>query len=299
MISARFPGGGAAAGGHRRERPLRPTASRSAVEGFLDERGYDVGRLVRDLNLVTSGAIVYAAGSIAEGYSTTLSDIDLFHVGDENEGRAGTTWSYVGKNIRPFRVDLTRTTVSGIVAVVDTIRTAAVAAETDPDRITKLTHGEYQLIHRLATSVPLIHEEGWQGLHELSETVPLAGAMAAHSALYSIAWHEDLVGFLRDGDEESAAFPLSQLAGKVVDVLLQTLGDTNPSEKLRVRRLRTAQPVLRTCELPGGLLGSDIAEWYLSTVVGEAPAGSVHARARRAARLASSVLPWSMDALSR
>jgi hypothetical protein len=239
--------------------------------------------------------VLCAAGSRVEGLSTGSSDLDLICVDDT--ASVGEMYRTVRRATNSLRIDLVFLTRPMIVDAAKRVADAVKEARKNETALARLG-SEYQILHRVRQSFPLLNAQGHSKLQQIAFGIPLEEAMARHAILYLTAWQEDVIGFLEEEDTRSAAIVLSEFTGAIADVLLHTLGDTSPAHKLRFRRLRKRDGAIRGIRFFGLRLPDPFSEWYFEHAFCLMDAKNIVNKAVRAVKVANLVVPWSQHAFS-
>ncbi len=198
------------------------------------------------------GETVLLVGSVAAGLATRSSDIDLLVIGDRadiHEGlvvREADFDASVLRHADGYRVNVEMWGTPQLEDLEDRVA-SAMACLLEPDVIHDLhvlRPDEVTLMHRLRTGVVLSNPavaEAWRLRLHLD-------GLATYVMLVA-AWHctahvMDVAGALEADDPASAAWVARSCLDQLAAALLASVGETNPSQRWRVRLLRRHRAAL-------------------------------------------------------
>ncbi len=242
---------------------------------------------IREVVLV-EGRTIYLAGSLVEGLGTSHSDIDIFIIGGPpiDLPRYG---SVQGVRIDEFALDIEHWTVQAAQALLDRLHERPFDQEHNPASVMEFSELEVEFLHRLAHSTPLATSQLYEDLLARLDTRNVARLVFDRAILRIGTAHEDIVGLVDCGDLESAKYLAQSLTGFVADLVLSSSGDSSPSEKWRIRRLRRLM-----AEQPGETVRDRIAILADRLLGAEGPQ-TLAEQVRQSVFLANRIVPWAQN----
>lgn len=169
---------------------------------------------------------VFLGGSIAEGFGNPRSDVDVYLIVDSvapfKAGEAKFKSLMLGDRIvAPM--------FFSAASVADVYRRVAAGGA--------LSAAEIDLLHRIATGIPLAHEEAFEALRSRLPQMELARYLVRSGEAMLANIFADVAGTLEAGDLPTCAFNSRALIDCAMDTYLSMRGDTLAREKWRYRKI--------------------------------------------------------------
>ena len=186
------------------------------------------------------GDLLFACGSVVEGFANARSDLDLYLVTDRDDvplTSAGAVTMTAGRCVIDVRV-VRRTELEALLK-----RFASWTKRPRVDReAIGFAYEERKLLHRLCNGVPLYGAEPISELLHGVDRQELARRRLDQARYLAGTIQIDLAGLRDAGDARSMVFAAQALLEHTADALLAGHLDSNPSRKWRIRSLARLAP---------------------------------------------------------
>jgi len=201
---------------------------------------------LQELHDVDEPMVIYASGSLVEGFGHATSDIDIFVVTDRH-AQGGLSFEIENYEVavdfgRNRRIDYEYWSF----AAVDALAGKLDALSLGRGFLAVLTSAEEVFIHRLRVGIPLVERGGLEELQRRFDFSRLQRYLTIKAVREVDDVLDDLTGMLASGDLDSALLRSVDLVGYVVDTWTHHCGNTNPYQKWRPRILESLPPSDRT-----------------------------------------------------
>jgi hypothetical protein len=265
------------------------------LRSFLARHGVglsDVCDSIRERVGLEDGEVAFISGSVLEGFGTDWSDLDAYLMTERElpEHRHNPMLTFqCGTAV----VDLELWNPARIRQLIEKSRGFAHDRVRDPRDALGVSVAEVEMLHRLYTGVPLTGERRHASLREEIDPLVLSRLIFDRAVARISSAQIDLLGLLGGGDFRSSLVLSHTLLGFVADTLLASLGNTNPSDKWRLRKLRQLAGTDWDKDLPGGRLEPSAEDVFFDLMRPDSGApDALESLAFRCVRLANRIIPW-------
>jgi len=211
----------------------------TATIDFADERvQQELLALVPDA--VREGGIVFAGGSLVEGFGNATSDIDLIvvlpagqDVGEHDGGVRVDETVVLTSRYRDRRVDIELVAHDAF----DRAARSLAAHDADRRRLLDIPREFLTTLNSLRIGVPLSDEDRFQELRDGFPWRSLLRLIADDADRQYQATSEDAIGAIRSGDAGTAMLSSRAALGYAMDAFIASAGHTNTRRKWRTRKL--------------------------------------------------------------
>ncbi len=113
---------------------------------FLEAHGLTVPQVLEIIGAYPKVNVVYAAGSVVEGFETSRSDLDVYHLLDSGDDSSH-TWPIMRNpsTDKPLRIDIETLQLGHISAVIDKLHHVSTLAQEEPLRLTDMSISDYSV----------------------------------------------------------------------------------------------------------------------------------------------------------
>lgn len=207
-----------------------------------------VKQIIKAFNITTSELlevispeekdIVYLSGSLIEGYGNKYSDLDVFII-KHDISNIDSQFRYEDFKIKLIykgnsKLDFEYHEYSKVFNLID------FANSFDPDNLDSLENlsvDRIEFLHRFLVSIPIFNSEDYEIHKNNINKKNLYNALKYHRRRSFNAHLMDCHGMLENNDIDTAVFWSKQTLCDAIDVYLAAKGDTNTSQKWRLKRL--------------------------------------------------------------
>jgi hypothetical protein len=210
------------------------------LSGFLKFHKLDLETLsqgILDRVKWQPGDTLYLSGSVVEGIGNKTSDLDAFLVTE----RRIESYTFDNTIILPFRtfaVDIEVWDYSQVSTLVQTLCSLPASEDRDPRKVLRFNLNELTFLHRLAIGIPIAGPEMFLDLHRSVDRRAISRIIFDQAAAIIPAQATDIAGLLDEGDFDSAVVSAQRLLGYTIDAVMAVQGNTNPSQKWRLRKVQ-------------------------------------------------------------
>ncbi|PEU52187.1 hypothetical protein CN395_27920 [Priestia megaterium] len=188
---------------------------------------------------------VYLAGSIMEGFGNKTSDIDVYVIVDGDlelkdpelvRGRSLQNDTHVVNNFIQdgIRYDYEYWTLENWMSIIEKLTKVDLA---DPELINALSARDYDLLHRLKFSKPIINNENFLEIYRTIDFRKLGLYMASLKSEGYSNLLEDVEGALLSKDAKTAFIMTRLLLEETMTGFLAAHEETNPKQKWLYKKL--------------------------------------------------------------
>jgi HEPN domain-containing protein len=265
--------------------------AREHAAAYLEARHLLIDDIARRAPEVRPGETLIFGGSIPEGLASAESDIDLTLIGAARTPRGYRVVEGHGELVfdaafAPPRIHVESVPLGHMEALagqMDEMRQAL----SDPDcprRLYAFPPGDLRIMHRVRTGLPLRNPdvtEHWRArLHsEFLPTYVLVLTIVRHFTI-----REDAIAEARERHHDSSVWMMKQALSLAAHALLAAAGESHPSEKWLLRRLRRHEPDF----------GSTIVDSLIGYLTGRNAPGELEPYLRDAIELADRAIEVAM-----
>jgi hypothetical protein len=241
---------------------------------------------------IEAGELAFVSGSLLEGFGTEWSDLDAYLL-TEREITSGQSTPMLTFNCGRAIIDLESWSPARIDLLIERLEGLPHDEVRDPRHVLGISVSEVEMLHRLYNGVPLGDEERHASLRARIHPLALSRLIFDRAAARISSAQIDLLGLLGAGDFHSSLVLSQTLLGFVADALLASLGNTNPSDKWRLRKLQQLTDTDWDQDLPGGRLEPSAEEFFFALMcpLSREPE-ALEELAFQCVRLANRIIPW-------
>jgi hypothetical protein len=201
-------------------------------------------------NLAETEAVVYVSGSLVEGLGNTMSDVDVFVVGEARP--AGevvlkkSSFQISVQFVEQRRVDFEYWPESAVTGIANRLTGIRVGHDFVAE---KLEPVEELFIHRISVGVPIRHPKRFEALRNQFDLELFRGYLAQQAIHRVDGAIEDICGMIDVGDTTTGILRARELSALAADVFIHGTGRANPLAKWRPRMLERLPTDDRSDEL--------------------------------------------------
>jgi hypothetical protein len=152
---------------------------------------------------------------------------------------------------------------------------------------------ELDFLHRILTGQPLAQVARFNDIRDTINGDQLRAVIVARSSVIAGSEQEDLVGYLQEGDFDSARFAGARMLGAALDACLAALGNTMVKEKWRTRLAQRLAIPGWDDDFPGGPVLPSLGAAFCALHDWPCNHAQVASHACALVRFVNRCIPWS------
>ncbi|HYX72413.1 MAG TPA: hypothetical protein VE732_06555 [Nitrososphaera sp.] len=210
------------------------------IDSYLRSHGTNLSQLtalVKEYLNPEEPEIIYFTGSLVEGLGNFKSDIDIYLISDRDFNDRLTCDSIIIITLATCFIDVEILSFDQVNKLVERLNKFPSNEERDQRTTLAFTLPELKFLHNLRIAQPLFGEASFFELTSKVNKEALSRILFDRSIVSADSLQIDILGLIEDGDSLSARYLLGHYLGHLCSAFLSALGDTNPAEKWRVRKL--------------------------------------------------------------
>lgn len=260
------------------------------LKGTSPKRFFE--ELVRTLK-PKQGDMIFVAGSLCDKLGNAESDVDVYLISPtppplENQG------SVYPHNIGQVTLDIELWLPDQVTSLVNRLQSlSARSQERGHLSATLFKPEEREFLHRLKVGIPAWGSEELARLQKRIDPKKLSRQIFDRAQLRVGTAHQDILGLLEAGDRASVFFLCHTLIGFMMDAVLAATGNTNPTEKWRMRLLRRLDATGWDANLPAGPLRPSTTDYFMNlSLLPQCNSPLFVQRVYDCITLANRLIPW-------
>ena len=267
------------------------------LDTFFALHGIDRTKIVAAVEAeigLQSDEVLFASGSLATGLGNAHSDLDLFVITRRDLSARAAFGQAVTFTLGRLQVDLEFVSPNHISNLVGRLH-ACHASVMGGEELKSLDvpPRDLDFLHRVLTGQPLAHGTRFNEVRDTVNGNQLRTVIVARSSVIASSEQEDFVGYLQEGDFDSARFAGARMLDAALDACLAALGNTMVKEKWRMRLVQRLATPGWDDDFPGGTLLPSLGVAYSGLHDWPRDHAEVAAHACALVRFVNRCIPWS------
>jgi hypothetical protein len=219
------------------------------ITRFLTTRGLcmsDLLQYVDERINPTPEAIVFCSGSALDGFANATSDLDVFIISKHAKAKA--EFLPITNAYDSLIVDTEYWTNERCSELLSRLREVALTGQNDPRIALTLSKQELDFLHRVKIGHPLLNDAAFR-IFQDQVKMHLQTALILRSMANYWPFFDDLIGVSQEKEQtDTCVLTAHRLVELAFDMTLQLIGETNPSEKWRLKCLKRASSPIHPIE---------------------------------------------------